>query len=163
MKKPVTEKQFDTALKNHSDATTQLKVLQQKKEAEIKKINEAYAAPIKEQEEKINTAADTIEAYCIANRVKVFGDKQSTSTICGLIGFQKGTGKLVQPDDMKPEEIIAALKKKDLLRFVSVKESIDATAVKKELSQSTKEASKLAALGFKIEVEEAFYIKPEKQ
>lgn len=164
----ITKAQYDKALKIYASSANEADGLLKKRDAAlvplIRKTNqicERYNGDIDKHIKARDEAAATIEAYCTANKPVLFTEEKRSFQIDGfVIGFRKGTPKVILPNekDKAAMAVLLAKLKRSLPEFVRTTEEIDKQAIGK--NTNPKLQKKLLALDIEVKAEDTFYIKP---
>lgn len=155
--KPISKKQYEDALQRYS-ANSQLST------AIVAKSEKRIADEMKARHEKLGNVPQEmakdfaiVQQYCEENRAKLFGEEKSVETGVGILAFRTNPHSVLLDDGVKDKDIVAALKKRGLLIYISTKESLD----KKKLISDREDAKLMKVLegaGASIEQTESFSI-----
>lgn len=152
------EKQYGDALQKYADAAQQELKLQTEASAAFKKLSEKYDPKLQDCKKQKEAAFETIESYAVANREKLFGDKQSIETIAGQLTFRKSPDSVTIEGE--EDSLIEKLMKKGMETFVTIKKSLNKAMLKKTIKEGGKEADALRKMGIALSSSETFEIKP---
>lgn len=162
VKKPITEAQYNQALKRYADNENKAERIINKSADKIKKENERCKAELGNIPTEMETDAATIQQYCTENREKLFGDNATITTTYGTLTFHKGGHGVRYPEDADEKEInkqlIAAFKKGKLPLYVVTTEALD----KKKIITDREDPKVKKVLGkYDVEIKqnESFIIK----
>jgi phage host-nuclease inhibitor protein Gam len=98
------------------------------------------------------------EKYATTHRDSLFGKFKSAASSLGLFGFRTGNPKLVLLNrKWKWNDVLEALKSLGKTELIRVKEEPDKDALKKL------DDAELAAIGLRIDQDEAFFIEPKRE
>lgn len=155
--KPISEQQFDEALKTHADAERQKAIVSAKLEAAVAKASEKFNKELKDLATTSDNARTIVEQYCTENKTMFEGAERSLKTAHGVVGFRTTAYAVRIPDGTKTEDIIALLKKKKLTVYLVTKDEL---AKKKmvENRSDKKLVSALAEMNIEIKQGETFFI-----
>ncbi len=123
-KKPVTKEQYRETLEAFKTEEVAAREMAVKKDKELSKIETKYNPFFEDYMEKQKERSAIIEEYCIANRVELFGDKQSAKENGVTMAFRKGSISVQLLEGNTDESALTALKA-NLPDYVAIKESID--------------------------------------
>lgn len=159
-KKTVSQKQYDEAcMKYYSMLVSKGKLEAAQKEA-MQKAQDKYVQGIKDADEVLTATFETIKAYCEANREDMFAFAKSLDTGSGItVGFRMGQKKLDYGDGVKPDDLLAVLKRKKLVQYIATKESVDARAII-QAEEDKKLGNALQGIGCAVVQIEEFFVKP---
>lgn len=126
------------------EGTMNQKISDAKLEAEIE------AKPLKDRKELL---AREIKDFVENRRCEIIGKTKKMNF--GQLGFRQSTKVVIPKDQAKVQAIIAALKAKDMLDCVSIKEDVNKDALRAYPDEV------IAAVGARKKVEDVFWLEPD--
>jgi phage host-nuclease inhibitor protein Gam len=152
-----TRGEFVQALDDVASMSVELRKLEAERDAKLQEIQEEYNEEILDVKKKVKGLVAQAEKYALSHRAELFpGEWKSGETSLALFGFRTGNPALVLLNKKWSwEEVIRALKSMSLTEFIVTKENADKDAIKARMSDG-----ELAAIGCRIEQDEAFWVEP---
>jgi phage host-nuclease inhibitor protein Gam len=152
-----TRGEFVQALDDVASMSVELRKMEADRDAKLQEIQEAFNEDILDIKKKIKGLVAQAEKYALSHQSELFtAGKKSGETSLSFFGFRTGNPTLVLLNKKWSwEEVLNALKTKTLTEFIVTKRFADKDAMKALLS-----ASDLAAVGCRIEQDEAFWVEP---
>ncbi len=156
----VTAGQFDTAMAQYTGAGTREHEIRAAIEVEINDILEKYREELDTLAKTKQTAFETAQLYCTANKGLLFAKRRSIATGSGLAGFRLGTPRLKTAKGSNWGSIITMLKEK-LPTYIR---TVEEPAKDLLLADRNKEnvAPLLVEIGIEVVQDDLFYIEPKK-
>jgi phage host-nuclease inhibitor protein Gam len=124
----------------------------------LAEIMEEHNPQIESIGQEISAKLVLCEKFAITHRETLFGKLKSAASSLGLFGFRTGNPKLVLLNrKWKWDDVINAIKSLGLSHLIRTKTEPDKDAIKKL------EDHQLAAIGLRIDQDEAFFIEPKRE
>ena len=160
--KPVTKKAYEAALERWGKNAKESKSIIAKSEEKIAAEMTARHTKLGNMPTELVDDAATIKQYCEENRDTLFGDKKSIGFAHGTLSFRAGGQALVmdgtkEEKEAKEAAMISAFKKRGLMLYITVKESLDKKKVINDREDKTV-VKVLEAAGASVEQGENFSI-----
>lgn len=152
-----TRGEFNQALDDVASMSVELRKMEADRDAELQAVQEAYNDDILDVRKKIKGLVAQAEKYALSHRAELLPPgKKGGETSLALFGFRTGNPALVLLNKKWTwEEVINALKSMSLTEFIVTKQAADKDALKARLNDV-----ELAAIGCRIEQDEAFWVEP---
>lgn len=158
--KKISKQQFDTACTKYYATLVAKGKLEAAQKVAVQKVNDRYTQGLKDHDDVLAENFETIQSYCEANREDMFTDAKSIDTGSGItVGFRMGQKKLDYGDGVKAEDLLIVLKRKGLMQYIAIKETVDARAIIKA-EDDKKLGNALQGASCAVVQEEEFFVKP---
>ena len=158
-RKRITQKQYDAAVerfsKNKIDTAKIIADSEEVIQAEMKERKEKLGTMPKEMQDDVAL----IKQYCEDHKAELFADSKTLDTGLGVvIKFRTGTPKLIYGEGVKADDLLKELKKKELLDYITVKESVNARAIIAAGDSDVKLSNALDRIGASVDQEETINV-----
>jgi phage host-nuclease inhibitor protein Gam len=148
--------QFETAMRHYADAAHREALINATIESGMNELVAEYQDELQLLAAARQKAFETVQAYCINNKEKLFAKTRSIATLHGKAGFRLGTPRLLNTSGSSWDDIVAALKVQlpDYVRthHEPAKDMLLADRHKENVGKV------LMKLGMQVKQEELFYI-----
>lgn len=153
--KAVSRTRYEAALKRFSENSGKAKEIITASEKRIGDEMKKRTEKLGSIPEELAEDEAIIMQYCEDNKAALFTDKKTIEAGYGVtVSIKLNPPGLVYGDGVKAEDLLALLKKKDLMDYVNVKESVDARAVIKNCTEDKKLAKVMEQVGVSVEQKE---------
>lgn len=150
--KEITPAQAEDAIKQYTEAATNLQKIESQKRMEITDVESRYSRDIEQYNTMQATAQEILESYGKQIALDT-ADKKSTKLLGVTIGFRAGQPKLTLLEGLDWDKALEAVRK-SFPRFIRKVEELD----KKKLLKEAK-TEELESVGLKVEQSNSFYVK----
>lgn len=126
----------------------------------IHSIRNLYEPQIQNAVSEIERLTSIVKTWA-ENNQEEFGNKKSIEMFYAVVGFRTGTPKLKTLSKWTWDKVLAAIKAKRRMAYVTVKESVNKEALlakRKVIGEK-----RLAALGVKVDQEESFFVEVKRE
>ncbi len=151
--KEITIEQAEDAIKQYTEATTNLQKIESQKRMEITDVESRYSRDIDEYNKMQMAAQEILETYGKQIALDTATNKKSTKLLGVTIGFRAGQPKLSVIEGFDWDKALEAVRK-TFPRFIRKVEELDKKKLLKEAKQE-----ELESVGLAIGQSNSFYVK----
>lgn len=156
----ITPQQMQEAFAAYAWADAEIQAINAANDVEIAKIRERSLPDLGMWQAQKEIAEETLEAYALENRERLFSRKKSMSTPYGVFGFRTGNPRLSPAKGFKWDTVLPLVKKL-LPSYIRTSEEVAKDRLLADRNKKTVSA-KLAEAGLRVVQSEVFYIEPTK-
>ena len=149
------------ALHDYAEGSSRLKEIEGSMELAIQKVRDQYTDKVNKIKGQMEEHYQLVHAYATENKDTIFAKKKSIDWAHGILGFRRGTPKVVKERGLTWDTALK-LMKANRLPFIRTKEEIDREKI--IMSRDDKSMmEELTKIGIGINQDETFYIEPKEE
>lgn len=148
---PISRPEIDQELYNIGRLVLKMEAVEAGMQAAINAIKADHATELEGMRERIGGLAERLRLRVEDSRTNLLrGKRKKLALLMGTIGFRKQPDRLSRRPGLVEEDVILALKTRELLEYLRTREEIDKRAVATALREGRLDEAELGKLGLRI-------------